>query len=89
MGGNSRAAEHAGQNADQGDAHLDRGQKALRILGQSPSGGGTGDAFALQHRESRSADGDQGQLAHREQTVQENEQKDKKDFEAGCHDKLL
>ena len=32
--GDPRAAEHAGQDADQGDADLHRGQEALRVLGQ-------------------------------------------------------
>ena len=89
MLGDARAAEHAGQHADEGDADLHRGEEALRVLGQGQRDGGAADALALEHGQSRPAEGDECQLAHREDAVDQDQQQDDDDFQAQIHSHLV
>jgi hypothetical protein len=83
--GDAGAAEHAGEHADQGDAHLHRRQEALRIVRQRPCRHRPLDPLPLQHRQPRPADRDEGQFAQREQPVQHDQQQDNDNFEADGH----
>jgi len=79
------AAEDAGEDADQGDADLHRGQEGLRIVDQPPRQGRAREALALQDREPGPAGRDQGELAHREQPVHPDQDQDGQNFETEIH----
>ena len=83
--GEARAAEHAGEDADQGDAHLHRRQEALRVLGEGDRRRGAGAAGALQRQQPPPAGGHDGQLAHGKGAVQGDEQQEDDDLETDGH----
>ena len=72
--GHLGAAEHADEHADQGHAHLHRGQEALRVLGQPACARRAAHVLAFQHREAGTAGRNQGELAHREHAVDPDQQ---------------
>ena len=78
-----RAGEGAGQDADKGDADLDRRQEPSGILGQ-PEGGGSARASAVGHRlQAGLAGRDDGQFGQREETVQADQKDGYAEFEHG------
>ena len=83
--GDAGAAEDAGQDADEGDADLDGGEEALGVVGKGEGDGGAADALALEDGEAGAAEGDEGELAHREDAVDEDQQQDDDDLEAQVH----
>ena len=89
IGRHMGAAEHAREDADQGDADLHGRQEALRVLGQDARPGGAGDPLALQHCKPGAVGRDQGQLAQGERAVQPDQQQDHDQFgghfHAGAH----
>jgi hypothetical protein len=62
----------------------DGGQEAVRILGQRQRRAAPG-SLALQCGQPGAAGGDDGELAHREGAVQQDEQEDQQQFEADGH----
>ena len=78
-----RAGEGAGQDADEGDADLDRRQEPSGILRQ-PEGGGGARASAVGHRlQAGLAGRDDGQLGQCEEAVQADQEESYAEFEHG------
>ena len=78
-----RAGEGACQDADEGDADLDRRQEPSGILRQ-PEGGGGARASAVGHRlQAGLAGRDDGQLGQCEETVQADQKESYAEFEQG------
>ena len=82
-----RAREGARQDADEGDADLDRGEEAARILheGRGPTLA-PGAAWLGHGLQARAAGGDDGKFRESEDAVQGDESDDDDQFEQRCQE---
>ncbi len=74
--GDRCTAEGAGEDADQGDADLDRGQEPRRLLGQLDSGGRAGVALVCPLAQAGLAGRHDGNLGHGQHAVEQEQQGD-------------
>jgi hypothetical protein len=74
----------AGEDADGGDADLDRGEEAVRLPGQLQSGRRPCIALVGELLQPQLPCGDKRQLRHGEQPVQQDERDEDDDFDGDC-----
>ena len=78
------AREGAGQDADEGDADLDRGQEPARILHENQGRAGAGAALLGHGLEAGAAGGDDGEFGKSEDAVEGDESESDDQFEQRC-----
>ena len=78
--GEGARSDRTGQETEEGDRDLDRGQEAARILGQSAGGLRRAAAIVGQLAETVALDGDEGHLAGGEEPADEDEDDDNQEF---------
>jgi len=78
--GEARLTDGTEQDPDTGDPHLDGRQEARRLTGQLERAGGPRPAVLRHVLQTHAARGDDRELGHGEQSVQGDEQQEKKDF---------
>ena len=76
-----RAGEGAGQHADQRDADLHGGEEFAGIGGQRQRAARAGDAFFDQRRQPRRPGRHDGQFRHREQAIDDDQDRDDPEFQ--------